>query len=242
MSRALVIEAERGLCNRLRAVLSYAQVAAAEGRQLLVVWRADAECNGHFDSCFAPLAGVRFTTRAPAWDPSPELASCCHPNVGAANEIASFARLVPIAVIAATVAEHVRALGAFVSVHIRRTDLIAHHGAVFAASVQTTDALFAAFLDRYAAHNVHIASCCALTRGRFRALYSARLADGVPTIAHDVSGPLRQTSLADAVVDMYVCAAAEHFLGSRGSSFSDTVDFLRSHNRPERAARAIGAT
>ena len=36
------------------------------------------------------------------------------------------------------------------------------------------------------------------------------------------------TSVADAVVDLYVCAGATHFMGSRHSSFTDTINRLRS--------------
>ena len=41
---------------------------------------------------------------------------------------------------------------------------------------------------------------------------------------------LRQTSLQDAVVDMYVCAGAKYFLGSVKSSFSDTITYLQLTN------------
>ena len=41
------------------------------------------------------------------------------------------------------------------------------------------------------------------------------------------SNELRQTSLQDAVVDIYICAGANYFLGSNGSSFSDLINNLR---------------
>jgi hypothetical protein len=42
----------------------------------------------------------------------------------------------------------------------------------------------------------------------------------------EASDNLRQTSLQDAVVDMYVCAGAKYFLGSI-SNFTDIINQLR---------------
>ena len=58
----MIICTDHGLCNRLRAVLSYRQVAQAEGRELIVVWRSDAQCNGYFLDCFAPLVHLEPST------------------------------------------------------------------------------------------------------------------------------------------------------------------------------------
>lgn len=40
----LFIDAQHGLCNRLRAIASAAVIAKASGRQLVVVWQPDAHC------------------------------------------------------------------------------------------------------------------------------------------------------------------------------------------------------
>jgi hypothetical protein len=41
------------------------------------------------------------------------------------------------------------------------------------------------------------------------------------------SEKLRQTSVQDAVVDIYMCAGATYFMGSYGSSFTDLINNLR---------------
>jgi hypothetical protein len=38
---------------------------------------------------------------------------------------------------------------------------------------------------------------------------------------------LRQTSVQDAVVDIYICAGAKYFMGSIGSSFTDLINYIR---------------
>lgn len=43
-SAHLFIDAQHGLCNRLRAIASAAVIAQATGRQLVVVWRTDPHC------------------------------------------------------------------------------------------------------------------------------------------------------------------------------------------------------
>ncbi|KAL1515518.1 hypothetical protein AB1Y20_002140 [Prymnesium parvum] len=53
----MVVQVGEGLCNRLRALLSYREVALSQGRPLLVVWAVDAFCNGRFQDVFEPLPG-----------------------------------------------------------------------------------------------------------------------------------------------------------------------------------------
>ena len=126
--RPVVICVDHGLCNRLRAVLTYGLMAQNDGRELVVVWKADAECNGHFLDCFQPLPGVRFVREAPSWAPTPDLVNNAHPEVGIADEIQAYECLAPTAAIAAAVSARVGRLSPFVAVHVRRTDLPGYHG------------------------------------------------------------------------------------------------------------------
>lgn len=232
----LVIRTDRGLCNRLRSVLSYQHIAQSQERKLIVVWESDAECNGHFLESFAPLAGVHFVRQPPSWEPEPDCVCDTHPDVGAAAEIDGYSRLVLTHAVQEAVDAHVVALAPFVAVHVRRTDLPVFMGPGFARHGQTTDAAFHAFLREHSEHNVHIATCCAQTHAAFSEAYTERLAGvGPPAFTSD---QLRQTSLTDAVIDLYTCASSEFYLGSNGSSFSETIGYLRAHNRQQRMDRA----
>ena len=220
-SEPMVIGVDHGLCNRLRAVLSYRLVALAEGRPLVAIWRQDAQCNGDFLECFAPLPGVRFVKEAPHYRPS--WVNHAHPSIkGTAAEVEGYKVLLPAIPIRSTIVQRIRGRTAFVAAHIRRTDMT-----LFGRLPPgTTDAEVEAFLDAHAAHRVYVATDCGETYARFTSgRYASRC---MPTEREGWRpGALRQTSLREAAVDLYVCAAAAHFCGSRGSSFSDVIESLR---------------
>lgn len=49
----LFIDAQHGLCNRLRAIASAAAIAQSTGRELVVIWVPDAHCEGHLRDIIA---------------------------------------------------------------------------------------------------------------------------------------------------------------------------------------------
>lgn len=54
----LVIDAQHGLGNRLRAIGSAAAIAAATDRELVVIWQPDHHCDGRFGDLFEPDIAV----------------------------------------------------------------------------------------------------------------------------------------------------------------------------------------
>ena len=72
----------------------------------------------------------------------------------------------------------------------------------------------------------------AITQARFRARYAPRIRS-MTHIGGGGGGSLRHTTLRDAVVDLFTCAAADGpFKGNVTSSFSDTIKYLRAaHGR-----------
>ena len=119
----------------------------------------------------------------------------------------------------AHVAAAVEACGdTFISMHVRRTD---HWGSTI------TDSDFLAFSDTWPTHTVLIATDSQQTQHFFtsslgdRARFAVRIDDGR-------QAELRQSSLHDAVVDMYTCAMATGpFKGTPPSSYSDTILRIR---------------
>ena len=221
----VIVMATDGLCNRLRVTLSYAAFARSRARPLLVVWPIANVCPGEFTEAFAPLAGVVFCEQPPA---GLRAAFCpashnFHPEVRAGGEAACtacYAALRPSAAVAARVEANLAALGAdFLSLHVRRTD---HWGST------ATDNDYAAFIDRHAPADVYLATDNAQTQAGFmRSPAHGHRIKALTAIAPDESR-LRQTSLADAAVDLFTCAAAGGpFKGCYTSSFSDTIVRLR---------------
>lgn len=54
----LSVVAEAGLCNKLRVMLSYREVAQAEGRHLVVIWAQGGFCPAQFSDLFEPISGM----------------------------------------------------------------------------------------------------------------------------------------------------------------------------------------
>ena len=227
----VVICCDHGLCNRLRAILSHREIAQREGRKLFVVWQCDRQCNGDFLDCFAPLPGVRFLRQPPPWYPAPPRVNHCHQAIrGTPAETATTTLLKPSPSLHAALLLRLPEGTPFIAVHIRRTDM------AISADTQlnveyarlTTDAAFDDFLESYPEHQIYVATDCGATLNRFAEKYAARLV-GATAERRAAYNPWRhrQTSLQDAVMDLFLCARSTLFMGSYGSSFSDTIAQLR---------------
>jgi hypothetical protein len=230
----VVITAFDGLCNRLRVVLSFALVARARRRPLIVVWPLSTEAAfGRFTDAFEPIDGVIFVDERPARGGAkyychPTPAACdFHEDVkGTADEDECYHLLRPNDTVRhavrVAVERVVRAApdGRFVAVHVRRTD---HWGST------VTDDDFARFLHRHVADGSHafIATDNWQTQQHFVRMFGPSMHVASEMSVMD-TGSLRQTSLAAAAVDIFCAAAASGpFKGTPTSSFSDTILRLR---------------
>lgn len=221
----VVVSCTDGLCNRLRVALSFAHVSRRTCRPLIVVWPLLNVCEHRYTDGFEPIPGVTFVDAPPPDAPRPQFppyAHDFHPEVKAAgDETACFRLLRPNAAVRSRVEANVRALAPhFVSLHIRRTD---HWGST------CTDDDFEAFVDQHQPSTaVYLATDNAVTQARFLDSPSRgpRLR-ACKCIAADPT-KLRQTTLEDAAVDLFTCAAASGpFKGTHTSSFSDAILRLR---------------
>lgn len=66
MTARLFIDAQHGLCNRLRVIASGAAIARATGRELVVVWVPDAHCEGLISDVLSYSGPVLSTAQAAA--------------------------------------------------------------------------------------------------------------------------------------------------------------------------------
>ena len=124
----LSVFASDGLANRLRVVLSFAQVALEHRRPLLVVWPKVNVCPGGWTDAFQPLPNVTFVDKAPeGMRPQfPPHSHDFHPEIKPRGEEACtrlYAMLAPTPAVRARVDETLALLRpSFLSLHIRRTD------------------------------------------------------------------------------------------------------------------------
>ena len=224
---ALYVMATDGLGNRLRVVLSFAAIAAERGRRLRVLWPVNNVCPGRFEDAFEPLPNVTFVDQHDDSLPRPRFpppSHDFHPELKVRGEQAvseAYRALRPTPAVHARVHAILEELGAsFLSLHLRRTD---HWGG------PDTDEAFMDYVDAQPRQHVFLATDNAATQEKLVA-YATRHGTRVFTAQTIVADQtrLRQTSLPDAAVDLFVAAhATGPFKGTKTSSFSDTILRLR---------------
>lgn len=220
------LHAVGGLCNRLRAILSY---RALHG-EITVVWDVNEYVSdARWDDVFGPIPGVTFEYHK-GWTEAGWDVEDYAPAKGAPDGWERDYRYVrPVPSVRQSIAGMLE-LGPFAAMHVRRTDYVPNM-ALLGEHVEPLEdfVLWAEKMGR----PVFLATDNAETR---RLLGERLRFVGVKWLSHaalagaDVQAledHSRSGSLSDAAVDLYVCVAASHFKGSRGSSFTDTIEILR---------------
>jgi hypothetical protein len=202
-----------GLCNRLQAILSY---RAAHGGQLEVLWKPDLYVShALFSDVFEPIPGVTFMTDGGHdkedwgidWSAPPDWRS-------------SYALLTPKVPI-------LPPAGDYVAVHARRTDHIPNMNAT--GDHKTTDEELRTFVEKYPTLPIYLATDNGETQARWAKdprVIAGRVLPG--TEAQGLTDHHRNGTLDRAVQDLYLCAAAKHFMGTHNSTFTRTIEILRS--------------
>jgi len=215
-----------GLANRIRSVLSW---RSARG-PIEVLWaRSEGICRAKFTDVFEPLEGVTFTDIGDG--PAQDYKGPCDvaPTCGLAPDAKpgwteSYCELRPLPHIQARIDELSTKIGdSYHAIHARRTDHVEHarrYGHF------TTNEELLAWLSERAGRTLplYLATDCPDTLAWFR----QRCGAWCNTEPKRVNGyDVRAQTLADAVIDIWMCAGAREFRGSWFSSFSETVDVLR---------------
>ena len=211
----MVIEPTGGLANRLRCVFSYVKEARVKGESLKVIWKFGDACPGHFQDLFNPIDNIEFLKTNCDHLPIDYKGCYKHPVYDP-----DYSLLKPNIEIQSVVTDRLNKLGNFCSVHIRRTD---HIELAKRANKWTQDSLFIDFINYHHHLPIYISTDNPQTWQEFKNLYCDR-------VVFDWWSPrnaLRQSSLREAVIDLWVCKGANEFLGSGWSSFTDLILDLR---------------
>ncbi len=111
----------------------------------------------------------------------------------------------------------------YISVHVRRTD---HVELAKKHEQYTSDETFYDFIDKFDSNmNIYIATDDEKTYYKFKEKYSNRIKFNFPEKNNKHS--LRQTSLEDAIIDMYVCSFSKYYMGTKRSSFSRVIKLIK---------------
>jgi len=205
-----MIRARGGLANRLRVVLSRFPGP--------VVWEPHHECcNAGFLDVFEPVDGLTVLTHGSGVETTDPDRQWSH----------HLSKVRPRPEIQSRIDALKASMGSYDAMHMRRTDHV-ENAKASGRYTPTEDFV------RYALScegPMYLATDNGRTQRDMAELLGSRLVIGSHISdlgdGHKGGDGVRHTTLADAVVDAWVCAGARRFMGSGESSFSDLIQLLR---------------
>ena len=209
----ITVVANCGLCNKLRVVLSYLYKANQEGKKLRVIWTVYGYCPDKFTNLFENIKNIEIIYNKNSNIEYDYITCNALKNNYVKDEYYKLLKTLPN--IQSAIDETKKLLGnTYIACHIRRTDR---------KKEAIDDKEYIKFINSYSSDlKIYIATDCRDTQQTFIDLYPDRL---VYKKIED-NNNWRQTSLQDAVKDIYVCAGATYFMRSVGS-FSQTIEHIR---------------
>ena len=225
----IVLKPKAGLSNRLRFLFSFIYKMKKENIQknLIVIWENNANCNGYLDNIICPLDNCtilhnnnkNFIINDSSCGPVTKYKSCNYlENLG----------FKPLPILLEKIINIIKKLdNKYIAVHIRRTDLTNHLKHMKRMHRYTDDKLFIDFLNNNKDYNIYLATDNNDTQEYYLKLYKNRIK--YINIIQKIKKH-RQTSLEDALIDMFVCALANKFQGTDYSSFTDFINLIRRDN------------
>ena len=229
----IVIKPTGGLCNRLRCIFRFLPVIKEENKRLVVLWIENGECPGFYLDYFEELENVTFIQNPT----SEELKKYKIDYEGHGmngkfrNKEAKYLecnyydlKLKPYMI--EQIEKNIEMLeNDYIACHIRRTD---HSSLAKKNNVYTSDKEFYDYIDNSKAKNVYVATDNRKTQDMMLSKYQGKIK--VMKLIDENQG-LRQTTLEDSIIDLFMCINAKEFKGSGWSSFSGTIDKIRKKNK-----------
>ena len=213
-SSNIMIKPLYGLCNKLQFTEKWINISRKRKRNLDVIWEVSDACPGFFLDYFQPINGVEFYHKTKynkiikrGWDRRK-------------NPVYKEFKLLPY--MQKKVNNNIRKLQKYIAIHVRRTDMVNHCKRNKWKIIPYI--IYDKFINKYKNYNLYIATDNRETQNYFYKKYKNR----VKVIKFiNSNNNKRQTSLEDAIIDLYTCINANYFLGSNKSSFTKYII----HNR-----------
>lgn len=211
-----VIEPTCGLCNRLRVIFSYYKFVKKNNKKLTVIWIKSQECPGYFLDYFEPIDNIIFEYN------NDKNLKIDYKGYFIINEyIPDYKELKLLPFIYEKIQNKINILdNNYIAVHIRRTD---HIELAKKNYCYTSDEQFFNFINKNNNQNLYIATDNQETYNIFYNKYKNMVKFEYYSTIND----LRQTTLEDSIIDMYMCIYSYKFMGSGYSSFSTTIKLIR---------------
>jgi hypothetical protein len=222
MENICIIYPKGGLCNKLRCLFSYYLACKKNNKKLIVIWDITEECPGFFLDYFEPIVNVIFFKNN-ILNLKLNYIGCGWHDDFNPYCMNIFSELKLLSIIMNEVKEKLLLLeNNFIAIHVRRTD---HINLAIKSNNYTSDEDFFEFIEQYNDSNLYIATDNKDTFDLFYNKYNNKIR--IPYTTNIYINKLRQTSLKDAIIDLYVCAHSKKFKGSGWSSFSSTILFIK---------------
>lgn len=227
------IRCDNGLCDRLRFIFSYYS-KLKNNEKIIVCWKINKKCNGHFLDLFEPIKNMEFTE-----DESNVNVYDWKPIVFNKKENI-YKKLAPLPEIVETVEIIKRKIGKYISIHIRRTDKAIRIGESQRFSKLTPDEDFINFLNRNKQYNIFLATDCFYVQNKFKEIFKEKLfwfekikkpwnyrLEDCETNGSDLCPNFRPTSLKSTAIDLFTCIYSNKFMGTNFSGMSDFIYYNR---------------
>ena len=208
-----------GLGNRLRVILSWLQYAQEKNKSLYVYWEPNKACAGYFLDVFLPVDRLYFLSQKPdridytGYEPKTDIV--VDPYI--------YKYLRPITEIQDKVDALTCRYKPYNAAHIRRTD---HAQLAHKNNCYQQDQVFSRFITE-SIYPVYVATDCMITQQYFLTQHTKKIFIH-QMIKHDIkSNNLRQTSLYDSVIDLFMCVNSHAFISTPLSSYSKIIMNIR---------------
>ncbi len=227
------IKCDNGLCDRLRFIFSY--LYKFKDEKLIVCWKINKKCNGHFLDLFQPIENLEFTENesnldVQGWEPYEKLGFF---KEGPSIKINIYKNLELLPEIKEKVFELKQKMGKYIALHVRRTDKSLRINNL------TADEDFIEFAKN-TKHNIFLATDCYYVQNKFKKIFEDRLfyfekikqpwsykIEDCPTYESECPD-FRPISLKSTAVDLFTCIYSYKFMGTNFSGMSDFIDFNHS--------------
>ena len=220
---SIVIKTIFGLCNRLRFMFSYYKFSKENNKKLIVIWENDNDCPGFFLDYFEPINGITFKRKDRGRF---KIDSSDHDMKPGYNPDYKELKLLPHMI--DIIKNKMNLLGSkYIALHIRRTD---HIELAKFVGQYNSDEKFLQFIknEKKNNFNIYLATDNKETYEMIHRQHNLILP------YHNIVNSLRQTSLQDSIIDLFMCVYADKFIGTNYSSFTALIDYLRSKKKYQR--------
>ena len=214
----MIIHSWAGLGNRLRVLFSYHYLN--KEKEITIIWENNRACNGLFLNYFKPIKNVTFINKL-----IQNIDVKTNTQHKATKKKFIYEDLQVKDYLQEKIDKKIEELRKYIAIHIRRTDTIS---SPWKKDHYLPEEEYIKFINDHSDYNVYIATDNYETQKRFYDLFKDRI-----KVINLIEKPkkyipaVRQTSLEDTIIDIYMCVNSDHFLGSSYSSMTTLIEDLR---------------